>query len=308
MVSSIRMLPLNALRSFDAAARRLSFAAAATELGVTPAAISIQVRRLEEWVGSPLFVRGHRSLSLSSAGQRLAARLTALFLEMERLVSEVRDLDATTLQVSAMGSFASKWLAPRLGGFVVDHPSIQLRISNADQRVDFDRDGIDVGLRYSADDHGDLHADLIAQARAFPVCSPALAERYGGDPSRIPRRLLLHDESALIAPGLPTWSAWLAAADAPTLPEGMGPWFSNSHMALSAAIAGQGFALGLAPLVDDDLAAGRLVKPFELELESSFGFWFVCRPDRLAEAKIAVFRAWILAQSPEARPAEVVRD
>ena len=108
MVSSIRMLPLNALRSFDAAARRLSFAAAAVELGVTPAAISIQVRRLEEWVGAPLFLRGRRALTLSAAGQRLAPRLTALFLEMEQLVSDVRDLDAATLQISAMGSFASK--------------------------------------------------------------------------------------------------------------------------------------------------------------------------------------------------------
>src|SRR3569832_904138 len=297
MVSSIRMLPLNALRSFDAAARRLSFAAAATELGVSPAAICVQVRRLEEWVGSPLFVRGHRSLSLSEAGQRLAPRLTALFLEMERLVSEVRDLDAITLQISAMGSFASKWLAPRLGGCGADHPAIQVRIANADRRVDFDRDPVDGGLRYSADDHGDLHADLIARARAFPVCSPALAERYGADHSRIPRHMLLHDESALVAPGLPTWSTWLAAAGAPALPEVAGPWFSNSHMALSAASAGQGFALGLAPLVDDDLAAGRLLRPFELELESSFGFWLVSRPDRRGEAKIAAFRAWILAQT-----------
>jgi LysR family glycine cleavage system transcriptional activator len=297
MVSSIRMLPLNALRSFDAAARRLSFAAAATELGVTPAAISIQVRRLEEWVGAPLFVRGHRSLALSDAGQRLAPRLTALFLEMERLVSDVRDLDATTLQVSAMGSFASKWLAPRIGGFIADHPTIHLRIASADQRADFDRDAVDVGLRYGAADHGGLHAELIAPARAFPVCSPSLAERHGGDPSRLPPHLLLHDESALIAPGLPTWSTWLAAAGAAGLAEGSGPWFSNSHMSLSAAVAGQGFALGLAPLVEDDLAAGRLVKPFDLELESAFGFWFVCRPDRLTEGKIAAFRAWITAQA-----------
>src|SRR6201996_305716 len=265
MVSSIRMLPLNALRIFDAAAR-LSFAAAAVELGVTPAAISIQVRRLEEWVGAPLFVRGHRSLTLSGAGQRLAPRLTALFLEMEKLVSDVRDLDATTLQVSAMGSFAAKWLAPRLGGFIAEHPQVHVRISNADQRADFDRDEVDVGLRYGGDEHGELHADLIARARAFPVCSPALAERYD-DPSRIPRNLLLHDESALVAPGLPTWSGWFAAAGVANPLEGAGPWFSNSHMALSAAISGQGFALGLAPLVDDDLAAGRLVKPFPREIE-----------------------------------------
>jgi LysR family glycine cleavage system transcriptional activator len=91
MATPVRMLPLNALRSFDAAARRLSFAAAAEELGVTPAAVSVQVRRLEEWVGAPLFVRGHRSIALSPAGRKLAPRLTALFAEMQRLVSEVAD-------------------------------------------------------------------------------------------------------------------------------------------------------------------------------------------------------------------------
>ena len=300
MVSSIRMLPLNALRSFDAAARWLSFAAAATELGVTPAAISIQVRRLEEWVGKPLFVRDHRALRLTSAGESLAPRLNDLFLDMERAVSEVRDDDLTSLQVSAMGSFASKWLAPRLGRFVAEHPMIRVRIASADQRVDFHREPIDVGLRYSADDHGDFHADLIARARAFPVASPALAKTCGGDPSRIPRHLLLHDQSALVTPGLPTWSNWLAAAGAPAAPEGAGPWFSNSHMALSAAVAGQGFALGLVPLVDDDLLAGRLVKPFGLELESAFGFWLVCRADRLAEPKIASFRKWILEEAATA--------
>ena len=106
MATTNRMLPLNALRSFDAAARHLSFAAAATELRVTPAAVSVQVRRLEEWVGAPLFVRGHRSIVLSTTGQRLAPQLTALFVEMERLLAQVADLDATSLQISAMPSFA----------------------------------------------------------------------------------------------------------------------------------------------------------------------------------------------------------
>src|SRR6059058_2054129 len=110
------MLPLNALRSFDAAA---------AELGVTPAAISIQMRRLEEWVGAPLFVRGHRSIALSATGQKLAPQLTALFVEMERLLSEVADLDAGSLQISAMPSFAAKWVAPRLAGFIDRYPQIQ---------------------------------------------------------------------------------------------------------------------------------------------------------------------------------------
>lgn len=293
MATPIRNLPLNALRSFDAAARHLSFAAAAAELGVTAAAISVQVRRLEEWVGAPLFVRGHRSITLSATGRKLAPRLTALFTEMERLLSQVADFDTTSLQISAMPTFASKCVAPRLASFTRRYPHLQVRIVGADRRVDFERDGVDVGLRYGDGDYPELHCEQIARATAFPVCAPALAARCSGDPAQIDPALLLHDESSLVAPGLPTWSAWFAQAGAPRVIEGGGALFGNSHMALSAAVAGQGFALGLAPLVDEDLAAGRLVKPFSVELPSAFGFWFVCRKDRLDEPKIAAFRSWI---------------
>lgn len=305
MASPIRMLPLNALRSFDAAARHLGFTAAAAELGVTPAAVSVQVRRLEEWVGAPLFLRGHRSIALSATGHRLAPRLTALFVEMERLVSEVADLDATTLQVSAMPTFASKWVAPRLASFTARHPDIQVRIVGSDRRTDFDRDGVDIGLRYGDGDVGDLHGELIAPATAFPVCSPALAAQFGHEPANLGNALLLQDESSLVAPGLPTWTTWFAKAGVRRTNENAGPLFSNSHMALAAAIAGQGFALGLSPLVDDDVAAGRLVKPFAVEVASAFGFWFVCRGDRLRETKIAAFRAWIFEQARAVRTTPV---
>jgi LysR family glycine cleavage system transcriptional activator len=195
-----------------------------------------------------------------------------------------------------MPSFASKWLAPRLASFIERNPSIEVRVVGSDRRADFDRDAVDVGLRYGDGDFGDLASELIAEASAFPVCSPALAEACAGDPARLASRLLLHDESALVAPGLPTWGSWFAAAGmAP--PVESGPLFSNSHMALSAAVAGQGFALGLGPLVADDLAAGRLARPFSLEIPSPFGFWFVSRRDRLPEPKIEAFRAWIREQA-----------
>jgi len=296
MASANRSLPLNALRSFDAAARHLSFAAAAEELCVTAAAVSVQVRRLEEWVGAPLFLRGHRSIALSTTGEALAPRLTALFVEMERLLGQVAKVHAGSLQVSAMPSFASKWVAPRLARFRARHPHIQVRMMGADRRADFERDGIDIGLRYGDGDYPDLHCELIARATASPVCSPALAAQIGGDPARIDTALLLHDESALVAPGLPTWSAWFTEAGAPRDIGNEGILFSNSHMALSAAVASQGFALGLTPLIDEDIAAGRLVRPFAVEIESSFGFWFVCARDRVAEPKIAAFRDWVFAE------------
>ncbi len=296
MATPIRTLPLNALRSFDAAARHLGFAAAAAELGVTAAAVSVQVRRLEEWVGAPLFIRGNRSITLSATGRTLAPRLTALFVEMERLLSGVADFEATSLQISSMPTFASKWVAPRLSSFIARHRHIQVRIVGADRRSDFDHDGVDIGLRYGEADDTDLHCERIAHATAFPVCSPALAAQCGPDPAQIDPLLLLHDESSLVAPGLPTWSTWFAQAGVPRDIESSGALFGNSHMSLSAAVAGQGFALGLAPLVDDDLAAGRLVKPFAVEIPSAFSFWFVCRKDRVHEPKIAAFRSWIFEQ------------
>jgi len=296
MASSNRPLPLNALRSFDAAARHSSFALAAEELHVTPAAISVQVRRLEEWVGAPLFLRGHRSVTLSTTGEALAPRLTALFVEMERLLGQVAMVHEGSLQISAMPTFASKWVAPRVAGFRALYPHIQVRVMGADRRVDLERDGIDIALRYGNGDYPDLHCELIARATATPVCTPELAAHVAYDPRRIETASLLHDESALVAPGLPTWSAWFAEAGAPRDIGGEGMLFSNSHMALSAAVAGQGFALGLTPLIDDDIAAGRLVRPFPIEIESSFGFWFVCARERVTEPKIAAFRDWVFAE------------
>lgn len=296
MAISLRSLPLNALRSFDAAARHLSFAAAATELNVTAAAISAQIRRLEEWVGAPLFVRGHRSIALTVTGERLAPRLTSVFLDMERLLTETAEIDADSLQVSTIQSFAAKWLAPRIASFAARHPMLQLRVAGEDRQVDLDRDGVDVALRYGDGDYGPLHSELIAPGMAFPVCSPALAARYP-DPTNIPATMLLRDESSLVAPGLPTWEAWFGAAGVARAGDVGGALFRNSHVAIAAALAGQGFALGLSPLVDHDLTEGRLVRPFALGLASPFGFWFVCRRERLGEPKIAWFRDWVFEQA-----------
>lgn len=293
MAIALRSLPLNALRSFDAASRHLSFASAAAELSVTPAAVSAQIRRLEEWVGAPLFVRGHRSITLSATGERLAPRLTSVFLDLERLLTETAAIDVDVLQVSTIQSFAAKWLAPRVGSFVTRHPSLRLRVVGEDRQVDLERDGVDVALRYGDGEYPGMHCELIARAAASPVCTPELAERFP-DPQTIPPDLLLRDESALVAPGLPTWEAWLGPAAGPRQEIG-GVLFRNAHVALAAALAGQGFALGITPLVDDDVAAGRLVRPYARELTSPFGFWFVCRSDRLAEPKITAFRDWVMS-------------
>lgn len=297
--SAVRAAPLNALRSFEAAARHLSFVAAAAELGVTASAISVQVKRLEARIGRPLFERGHRSVRLSETGARLAPALGTIFVELDRLLTEVVEPVAGSIQLSAMPSFATRWLAPRLAGFAQLRPTYPVRLVGADTLVDFDRDGVDIGLRYGPGGYAPLHFERIAAAQAFPVCSPAFRAAHAdrlGDPSGLAGLPLLTDETSLQSPGLPSWPNWFAAAGVAAAP-GRGPQFDSLHMALAAAVAGQGVALGLTPLVDEDLASGALVRLFETALPSPYAFWFVCRADRLRERKIRAFRDWILAEA-----------
>src|SRR4029450_6794402 len=289
-------MPLNALRSFEAAARLGSFRAAAEELAVTPSAVSLQVRRLEEILGRPLFVRGHRSVTLSESGVRIAPRLSELFSEMEQLLSGSIGPENSLLRVSAMPSFAHQWLAPRLGRFSDRFPQYQMRVVGEDQLVWLDRSEPGGGIRYGAGEYQGLHSELIAKAEAFPVCSPDFAEQHRGSlstPSDLLGLPLIEDETGRRAPGLPTWRDWFEAADVPVSSLPQGARFESLHMALMAALRGQGVALGLTPLVDDDLAAGELVRPFEIAIPSSFSFWLVCKPERVNERKIAAFRAWI---------------
>jgi len=298
--SGARAAPLNALRSFEAAARHRSFVAAATELGVTASAISVQIKRLEARLGRPLFERGHRSVELTPVGERLAPALGALFLELDRLLTEVVDPVADAIQISAMPSFATRWLAPRLAGFAGRRPSYPVRLVGEDALVDFDRDGVDIGLRYGPGDYGPLHVERIAAAEAFPVCSPGFLAKHAdrlSDPAGLAGVPLLIDETSLRSPDLPSWPNWFAAAGVGQAPARPGPQFDSLHMALAAAVGGQGVALGLTPLVDADLASGALVRLFDTALPSPYAFWFVCRRDRLREPKIRAFRDWILDEA-----------
>jgi LysR family glycine cleavage system transcriptional activator len=299
----IRGAPLNALRSFEAAARRMSFVAAAEELGVTASAVSVQIKRLEARIGRPLFVRGHRSVKLSAIGARLAPALTAVFLDLDRLLAEIVEPASDSLLISAMPSFATKWLAPRLTDFSSRKPSFPVRVAGADHLVDFDRDGVDVGLRYGPGGYAPLHAEKLADARAFAVCSPAFLAAHPSaalDPAALLELPLISDETSLRAPGLPNWAGWFVAAGVKSAAALRGPVFESAHMALEAAVGGRGAALGLTPLVDEDLRAGRLVRLFETELASPYSFWFVCRKDRLRERKIRAFRDWVVAAVADA--------
>jgi LysR family glycine cleavage system transcriptional activator len=292
--------PLNALRAFEAAARSLSFQAAAAELFVTPAAVSHQVKRLEEHLGVELFHRGHRAVALSTEGAALAASLGEVFALLHLALDRATAPQAATLRVSTMESFAAKWLAPRLHRFHREFPDIRLHVDTGNGFADFARGGVDVAIRYGPGGYAGVHAEWLMEATVFPVCSPRL--QGGESPLRQPRDLrhatLLHDESARARPGVPDWAAWLAAAGETHADATRGPVFSSIYLAQEAAVAGHGVALGVAPLVQDDLQRGRLVRPFAQALPNAYAFWIVRRDgiDHRTPA-IEAFCQWLHAEA-----------
>ena len=301
-----RLPPLNALRAFEAAARHLSFTKAAGELHVTPAAISHQVKALEDHFGVPLFRRLTRALLLTDAGQ---AALPALREGFDRLAEGAERLQVCetdrVLTVSVAPSFGAKWLVPRLDRFRQAHPQVDVRIDATDEVVEFARDGVDVAVRYGAGGYPGLRTDCLFAEVAFPVCSPALLD--GARPLRAPDDLrhhtLLHIDWKMENETAPNWRMWLLAAGVSDIDPTRGPRFNMDNLSLQAAIEGHGVALAADVLVQDDLAAGRLVKPFELSVGGSARFrHYVVSPEATADQpKIAAFREWILCEASTAR-------
>ncbi len=296
-----RLPPLNALRAFEAAGRHLSFTKAAEELHVTPAAISHQVKALEDTLGVKLFRRLTRGLLLTDAGQSCLPGLGEGF---DRLADALEGLggleDGGVLTVSVLQSLAAKWLVPRLDRFHDAYPDIDLRVSSTIRLVDFARDDVDLAIRYGRGRWPGLRADLMLTEELFPVCSPALLE--GPHPLKEPDDLrhhtLLHDESwkVVFIGDFPEWNAWLETAGVGDIDATHGPGMSPSAMVVQAAIDGQGVALGRSVLVESDLAEGRLVKPFELTIPLDYAYYVVCPENAAERPKVAAFRQWVIEE------------
>ena len=291
---------LNGLRAFEAAARHLSFTRAAAELSVTQTAISHQIRRLEEQLGVRLFLRQSRALLLTREAQEYLPAVRAAFEDLRAATERLRRPEkAQALTVSTMASLAAKWLLPRLAGFQEAHPGIEVRISTSSHLVDFRREEVDVAIRYGRGRWPGLTADWLMAEDIFPVCSPALLA--GERPLKRPQDLVHH---TLIHATLARedWQLWLTAAGLPTaLASRPGLTFDLSLMALQAAIDGLGVALGRTPFVEADIAAGRLVVPFDVKLPAEAGFYVVAPQETAQTPKIALFRDWLIATV--ARPA-----
>ena len=292
--------PLSALRAFEAAARHMSFSKAATELHVTPAAISHQIHALEEDLGVMLFHRLNRSIELTASARVLLPGLTEAFAGIQASVGRLRaHNDTGTLTVTASPSFAAKWLVLRLHRFQEKCPEVDARISATDALVDLGKGDYDIAIRYGAGRYPGLDVELLMKNEVFPACSPQLLAK--GPPLRTPADLsahaLIHDQAIERDPLAPTWSMWLKAAGVENIPSITGISFNNMHLALDATIAGHGVVLAQNTIAAADLAAGRLVRLFTLALPDPFAYYIVTAPGALERPKVRAFRDWLRCEA-----------
>lgn len=297
-----RLPPLNSLRAFEAAARHLSFTKAADELHVTPAAVSQQVKNLEDYFEVQLFKRLTRALRLTDAGQSVLPTLQEAFDKLLEVDEVLRDRENDRLiTVSVAPSFGAKWLVPRLERFQKLYPDYDLRLDASDDLVDFDRDGIDVGVRYGLGDYPGLESVCLLTEVTIPVCSPSL--RDGKHPLLAPSDLchhaLLHAQWRMEDDTTPNWRMWLRAAGVDDVDADRGPRFNMETMVVQAAIAGQGVALVSSAYVADDIKEGRLIRPFPENVNQNTKFChYVVYPKASREnAKVVAFKDWIIDEA-----------
>jgi LysR family glycine cleavage system transcriptional activator len=296
--------PLNAMRAFEAAARHRSFTGAAGELNVTPAAVSHQVKGLEDYVGVRLFRRQTRGLALTEAGAGALPDVTTGLDAFARALAGLREEEAQRpLTVSAAPSFAGKWLVPRLEDFRRHANGTEIRLDTSERLSDFAADDVDVAIRYGPGQYSGMHVERLAKQAVFPVCSPWLLERGPAlnQPSDLAGHTLIHVDWARAGLSAPDWKSWLETAGAPGVDPGGGPHFGQQSMAIQAAVAGHGVALGSAILVADDLAAQRLVRPFRHALTEPNAYYLVCPQATAQTRRFQQFRDWLFTEM-EATP------
>lgn len=287
-----RLPPLNSLPSFEAAARHLSFSKAAEELHVTHGAVSRAIRHLETQLGVQLFTRKVRSVALTTLGASYAAEVRQSLDHLAAATLAMSGQQSSVLTVSTLDAFASKWLVPRLFKFRRAHGGIDIRLSTSEKLADFVSDGIEIAIRYGRGQYPGVRSELLMQEDLSPVCSPALLD--GPHPLRNPTDLkyhtLIHDDFPI------DWAMWLRMAGIDGIDPHKGPSFYASEHVVQAAVQGEGVALGRSSLVDDDIAAGRLVRPFEFRLSAGLAYYLVYPPGALKRQKVKNFRDWIMEE------------
>lgn len=287
--------PLTALRAFDAAARHLSFAKAADELSVTPAALSFQIKNLEEHLGAPVFRRLNRAVELTELGRALKPGLSDGFHTINKTWHAARrQLDETTLTVTAGPAFTAKWLAPRMFRFAQQNPDIELRFSASLRIMDFDRDEVDLAIRFGPGNDEGLFSEVMLEDWVTPMMHPDLAATYQ-TPKDLLKAPLIHDDNSLFLDSRPDWITWFRMVELEHEPD-HGPHFSQADHAIDLALEGGGVVLGRGSIAERALKDGRLIAPFKPTLNIGGQYRFVCPLGAENRPTIARFRAWVMEE------------
>ncbi len=286
---------LTALRAFEAVGRLGSFTRASAELNVTQAAVSHQVRLLEQQLGTSLLQRSTRRVELTSQGARLLGPTSAAF---SQLVAAVADLRAgeRSITISTTPGFGARWLAPRLGRFAALYPDLEITVRHTTQALDLEREGLLASIRWGQGHWPGLLAELIAPAPLMAVASPGLiATRNLQGTADLTRAPLLHNEDRS------EWLEWLLSAGLNPDQARRGLIIDDENALIQAALEGQGVALLSLELVAEPLREGRLVRPFETSLSGRNGYFLVYPPARKDDPRFQAFRDFVLAEGAEAR-------
>ena len=298
----MKRIPVGPLRAFDVAARNLNLTAAAEEMNVTHAAVSRQVKQLEQRLGVQLFERLPRGLKLTVHGALLAEGTREAF---DRLATAIEDVSAPAvrrkLTISTFSSLATRWLMPRVQAFASLFPETDLAVSTSARLVDFSREDVDVALRFGGGEYPGLHVRPMFKPKEIVVAAPSLLKR--GPPIKtyadLKGHTLLHDDAYR------TWTHWLEAVGAKGVNARRGIICGDRNSMLAAALEGQGVGITSDLFAANDLKSGRLVKVFDAEVSATFGIYAVCLPRRLNDPLIAGTMDWLVREaqtSPDAHP------
>jgi len=290
-----RIPSIKALQAFEASARHLSFLQAAEELNVTPGAVSRQIQALESLLGRRLFVRHHRRVALTRSGRDYLADIRAPLARIDAATSRLRDeAAADALSICTYPNFAMRWFIPRWSRFHDRHPAIDVRLTTSLLPVDFGQDEYDLAIQVLAEDKAPpagLYAHKVVDVVTMPVCAPALAARLKR-PADLRHVTLLHGD-----PRPRDWERWLAMAGVTGVDATKGPRFESLNLSVQAAAEGLGVAIAIEALVREDLASGRLVRPFEPARRSRRPMHLVYPEARAGNPKLVAFRDWLLAEA-----------
>lgn len=311
-----RLPPLNALKAFEATARHASVKKAAVELSVTPAAVSHQIKALEDHLGVRLFHRRNRALELTDVARACLPKLREGFDNLAQAVEQLRvRKGGGMLMVSAAPSFAARWLMPRLHRFLETRPEIDVRISArlrqasegrrrgaAAERATVDTwlADSDVAILYGRGDYPGFRVDKLLNLNITPICSPrllTLPEHPLLRPADLKHHLLLHDDTGDLYDGVSFWEVWLKAAGVEGVDLKRGPHFSHAVLAFEAAVEGHGVVATMPVLAESDLNAARLVTPFALRVPLASAYFLVCREEAALRPAVAAFREWLFAEA-----------